>query len=199
MVAGVVHSPTWTTQLQLSTLPSSRLCTFLEVTPDDSATALGQAMRLMFGNPTSTGLLVWDWTQENGGVDQWATGSALYTVNTSDWNTAAISPAGKVWQDLLGSQNWDGNSTNDWNTQLTAVAGPDGTINFNGYYGDYELTVGGQIYDFALFKGTTNYVIGNMVPLAWDFNVKLAAAAQASMTAGLQPAISSTMAGTAVD
>ena len=144
--------------------------TFLEVSPEDSATALGQAMRLMFGNPTSTGLLVWDWTQENGGVDQWATGSALYTVNTSDWNTTAITPAGKVWQDLRGIQDWDGNPNNGWNTQLTAVAGPDGTINFNGFYGDYELTVGGQTYDLALTKGVTNYVIGDAIEVAGDFN-----------------------------
>ena len=144
--------------------------TFLEVSPSDSATVLNQAMRMMFGNASSTGFLIWDWTQEDAGVDQWAPGSALYTVNTSDWNSAAITPAGQVWQDLLGIHDWDGNPNNGWNTQLTLTAGANGTINFNGFYGEYEITVGNQTYDLNLSKGVTNYVVGNSNGLPGDFN-----------------------------
>jgi hypothetical protein len=131
--------------------------TFSSVTPDDSAAILRQAMRLIFGNPSSTGFINWDWTKEDGGGDQWAPNAALYTVSTAEWNDFSLTPAGKVWQDTLGIADWDGNPDNGWNTQLTATVGADGKIRFNGYYGDYEFSVGGKTFGLTLTKGTTNY------------------------------------------
>lgn len=139
---------------------------FTPVTPEFAADMLGRAMRMMFGNSSSTGFTLWDWTNENGGAQQFAVAAALYTVNTSNWNTMAITPAGKIWQDTLGIQDWDGNPDNGWTTQLTTTVGPDGAIDFNGYYGDYELTINGVKYYFTLEKGDTQYSIG----LAGDFN-----------------------------
>src|SRR5262245_24200834 len=81
--------------------------------------------------------------------------TALFKVNTSDWSKWTITDSGKKWQDLLGIQDWDGNAGNGWTTQLTATTAADGTINFNGYYGDYELTIGGQKYNLTLKKGTS--------------------------------------------
>jgi hypothetical protein len=43
---------------------------------------------------------------------------------------------------------------------LTSTVGADEKINFTGYYGDYQLTVGGQVYNFTLSKGSTSYAIG---------------------------------------
>ncbi len=147
--------------------------TFSNTSATDSATILGQAMRLMFGNPGSTGFIIWDWYKVTSGNDpicdcpQYAPGAALYNVSKSDWSDAAITAAGKTWQDQLGIQDWDGNSNNGWTTQLTATANADGAINFNGYYGDYEITVNGKTYSFSLSKGTTDYSLGYQTG---DFN-----------------------------
>jgi endo-1,4-beta-xylanase len=133
--------------------------TFSNVSANDSATIMGQAMRLIFGNPTSTSFINWDWTKEDGGKDQWAPNSALYTVSTSTWNNFTITPAGKLWQDMLGIQDWNGNPNDAWTTQLSTSVGADGKISFNGFYGDYQLTIDGQAYNLTLQKGTTNYVL----------------------------------------
>ena len=61
--------------------------------------------------------------------------------------------AGKKWQDLLGIADWDGNPNNGWTTQLTAIVDENGTINFNGFWGDYELTIGGQTIPLTLSEG----------------------------------------------
>ena len=127
-------------------------------------------MRLVFGNPNSTGFVAWDWIKENDGSTQFAPGSALYAVDTSNWNSATLTNAGKLWQDQLGIHDWDGNPANGWNTQLSATVGPDGKVNFNGFYGDYEISVGGKTFDLALAKGISNYVLNDSNVLEGDFN-----------------------------
>jgi hypothetical protein len=139
---------------------------FPNISKEVAGVLLGQAMRMFFGNPNSTGFYLWDWTLEDNGQWQWSPGAGLYTVNTNNWNSMALTPAGKVWQDTLGIQDWDGNPDNGWNTQLTTLVGPDGAIDFNGYYGDYTLTIDGVIYNFKLVKGDSEYSIG----LGGDFN-----------------------------
>jgi hypothetical protein len=126
----------------------------------DSATILGQTMRLIFGNPTSTGMILWDWYKFGNGSTQFAPNAGLYQVNNADWSGATITAAGKAWQDQLGIQDWDGNTNNAWTTQLTATAAADGSINFTGYYGNYELTVGNKKYLLNLTKGAANYTLG---------------------------------------
>jgi hypothetical protein len=123
--------------------------TFAGTSPSSSATLLDQTIRMMFGNPTSTGFVIWDWTNDGSGF---ATGSALYDVNGSTWT---LTQSGQKWQSLLGT----------WTTQLTSIVGADGEISFTGYYGDYQLTAGNQVYNFTLTKGVSNY---SLVP--GDFN-----------------------------
>ena len=55
-----------------------------------------------------------------------------------------------TWQTLM----------NQWSTDLTLPVGPDGTIDFSGFFGKYEVTVDGQTFEldphqgrFALFAG----------------------------------------------
>lgn len=132
---------------------------FSGVNANDSATILGDTLRLEFGNPSGTGFFMWGFQAEDGGGNLFAPSTALYTVNTSNWNNWTITPSGKKWQDLLGIQDWDGNAGNGWTTQLTTTTAADGTINFNGYYGDYQLTIGGKAYALSLVKGTTRYTI----------------------------------------
>jgi GH35 family endo-1,4-beta-xylanase len=136
---------------------------FSGVSANNAATILGDTMRLEFGNPSGTGFFMWGFQAEDGGGNLFAPSTAFYNVDTSDWSKWTITPSGKKWQDLLGIQDWDNNPNNGWTTQLTTTLGADGTINFNGYYGDYLLTIGGKSYAFSLIKGTTRYTI---TPLA---------------------------------
>jgi GH35 family endo-1,4-beta-xylanase len=138
----------------------------------DSANILEDSMRLMFGNPQANGFYMWGFDAENGGGNLFAPAAALYTVSGSlNGNpTWTITPAGQRYEWLFGygpDPQRRGNNANPWNTQLTATVGPDGRINFNGFYGDYQLTINGHLYNLSLVKGTSNYY---MVVAAGDYN-----------------------------
>jgi GH35 family endo-1,4-beta-xylanase len=137
----------------------SEFGTYTGVSTTDSAKILGEEMRLMFGNPGSIGFANWYWVKLDNGSSQFAPNGALYTVANGDWANMTLTSAGKIWQDQLGIQDWDGNANNGWTTQLTAAADANGAISFNGYYGDYQVTINGSIYNLSLVKGTTNYTI----------------------------------------
>jgi hypothetical protein len=148
--------------------------TFPDVTPEDTATIMQQAMRMFFGNPGSTGFSLWDWTNEDNGRYQFAVGAAFYVVDTNDWNSIAITPVGKAWQDLLGIQDWDGNPNNAWTTRLSTELRTDGTIEFDGFFGDYTITAGGKTFHFTLKKGDTDYTLGLSGDLNHDGSVDAA-------------------------
>jgi hypothetical protein len=122
---------------------------------------LGDALRLTYGDADATGFFMWGFHQESGtGANTlFAPAAALYTVNTTDFNTWTLTPAGQKWQDLLGIQDWNGNPNDGWTTQTTATVDADGTINFNGFWGDYDLTVNGHTYHITTSKGTSQYSI----------------------------------------
>jgi hypothetical protein len=148
----------------------SEFGTFAAVSPADSARILGEEMRLIFGNPDATGFTNWYFVKEDDGSKQDAPNGALYTISNGDWSNMTLTQAGKIWQDQLGIQDWDGNPNNGWNTQLTATVDANGAISFNGYYGDYLLFADGKTYTFTLVKGTTNYTVteltSNLFPRA---------------------------------
>jgi hypothetical protein len=135
-----------------------------------AANILGEIMRLVFGTADATGFFMWGFHQESGAgaTTLFAPSAALYTVNTSDFNNWTITEAGKHWQDMLGIADWDGDPTDGWTTQLNdLIVGADGTINFDGYWGDYELTVDGATYQLALSKDVATY---SLAIAPGDFN-----------------------------
>ena len=157
------------------------------------STILTDSLRLMFGSANATGFYMWGFQAENGGSNLFQPAAALYSVNTSDWNTMALTDAGKAWQDQLGIQDWDSNPNNGWSTHLNAANGnaptvnPDGTIQFNGYYGAYKLTIGGKSYDLNFTKGTPNYsILVNAVPGDFNFDGVLNNADMQAMLGALQ-------------
>jgi len=161
-----------------------------DTTPNPSTMAAAKVimtdtMRLMFGTAQSTGFYMWGFQSTNGG-GLFAPAAAMYAVNTSNWNTWTITDAGKAYEDLLGVKEWDGNLGDGWTTQLDGkpiidgngntvgnnLAAPivdaNGNITFTGYYGDYQLTIGGKTYALDLQKGVTNYTIAVPEPVALE-------------------------------
>jgi hypothetical protein len=117
------------------------------------------SLRMMFGSPHANTFMYWGF---------WA-GATSDLQRASAWADAGwnLTNAGKVYEDLLGINDWDGDPTDGWTTDLTAMVGPDGTIDFTGFYGDYELTIGDQTYALALNKGESLY---SLVIAAGDYN-----------------------------
>lgn len=122
----------------------------------DATTMLDDTARLVFGTPDASGFFMWGFWRGN----IYRGAAALYDSN---WN---LTLPGERWQDLMSIDD-DENPNDDWDTQLTAVVGADGTISFDGFWGDYELTVGGQTIDLALLKGTSLY---SLVVAPGDYN-----------------------------
>jgi GH35 family endo-1,4-beta-xylanase len=134
------------------------------VSDADAATILKEMMRIVFGNANSTGFFMWGFHSENGDTNLYPKSNELYRVNNvtstndPDWNTWTITDAGRMWRDTLGIEDFGVNPDDGWTTQLSAVVGADGNINFNGFWGDYELKVGTQtIGTLTLNKGNSNY------------------------------------------
>ena len=102
---------------------------------------IGETMRMMFGTPQVNGFLVWGfrkpwlWDQADAG-----------TLLDENWQPTA---AGKVFEDLM----------KQWTTDVTATVGADGKLQFDGFYGDYDISVGGHTIPFSLVKGTSQYEI----------------------------------------
>jgi GH35 family endo-1,4-beta-xylanase len=119
-------------------------------TVNQAATYLTDTMRMVFGTPNATTFMMWGfWAND---VWNQAPLAALFDAN---WNITAPGIA----YDQLMSQ---------WDTDLMLSVGPDGAVDFTGFYGDYEVTVDGKPYLVSLGKGETNY--GLIVNLSADFD-----------------------------
>jgi GH35 family endo-1,4-beta-xylanase len=120
----------------------------------DATTMLDDAVRLVFGTPNATGFFMWGFWRG----DIYRGAAALYDAN---WN---LTEAGQRWIDLQ----------NEWDTQFTGenalLVGPDGKINFDGFWGDYDLTINGETYDLDLLKGTTDYLLATVPVLEGDYD-----------------------------
>jgi endo-1,4-beta-xylanase len=130
---------------------------------------LEDAMRMMFGSPDATGFYNWGW---------WAgatsnLGSSGVMVNTTwknpdgSWN---LTPTGTRYEWIFG-MNTDSvtgghNSVNPdpWTTNLTLTTDANGRINFNGFYGDYMITLQGRSYNLSLTKGGTSSFTIQAIP-----------------------------------
>jgi GH35 family endo-1,4-beta-xylanase len=125
-----------------------------------SPQVLEESLRLAFGTPNSTGFMMWGFWAGEG---LFAPGSPLYDTN---WN---ITDTGKKWQDLLGIADWNGNTADGWDTNLSLTTDSSGAISFKGFYGDYYLSGQGTgAYDLNLAKGTTNYNTPLAAPPTWS-------------------------------
>jgi GH35 family endo-1,4-beta-xylanase len=113
-----------------------------------AAQILGETMRMMYGSPHASSMLIWEpWPPAT-------TDSS--TLFDNSWNPRA---SGTMLMNLLDS----------WKTPTQdLLVGADGTIDFTGYYGRYQVTVGTRTFDLDLTKGTTDYTLVLRVPGDFD-------------------------------
>ena len=139
------------------------------VSQSTAATILGDILRIAFGTADATGFFMWGFHQESGSGsdDAFRAGGGPLHGKHKQFNAWTLTPAGKKWQDQLGIQDFDGNVNNGWTTQLNTVVAADGTINFNGFWGDYQLDINGQTYNLTLSKGQNVY---SLVIKPGDYN-----------------------------
>jgi GH35 family endo-1,4-beta-xylanase len=116
-------------------------------TEQRSAQIYDETLRMFFGTPQATSFLIWE---------AWPPATTDNTnIVDANWNLRA---SGQALVDLL----------NAWTTPTqNLVVGPDGTVDFTGFYGDYEVTIGSQTLDLSLLKGTQVY---SLVVAPGDYN-----------------------------
>ncbi len=119
-------------------------------TLQNAATYLEDTMRLVFGSANATTFMMWGFWAN----DVWNQ-APLAALMDANWNPTV---PGLAYDALMS----------EWSTDVTLPVGPDGTIDFTGFYGDYEITVGDQVFDLSLTKGIETYSL--VVPVPGDFD-----------------------------
>lgn len=120
-------------------------------TPNEAADIVEDSMRMFFGTPQADGYFHWGFW--GGGTSSLQSDGILLNTDFS------LTPAGVRYQSLM----------DEWDTDLLLNVLPDGTIDFTGFYGEYEITIGGNTYTLDLTKGDTDYslIVG---PPSADFD-----------------------------
>jgi endo-1,4-beta-xylanase len=156
--SAAVHSPTRMQQvlqgLSVAGLPIT-LSEFGVGTGDGTTTAqaatyLTDTMRMIFGTPQATTFMMWGFATN----DVWDQAPLAALMNTD----GSLTSVGVAYEQLMAQ----------WHTDVTLPVASNGTIDFTGFYGDYEVTVDGKTYSLALAKGATDYQL--IVNLEADFN-----------------------------
>ena len=104
---------------------------------------------MLYGTPQATSFLIWEpWPTASVNTDN-------TTIVDNNWNLRA---SGQTLVNLLDS----------WTTPTqNLTVGADGKVDFTGYYGDYEVTIGGKTFPLSLVKGTPAY---SVVTAPGDYN-----------------------------
>lgn len=108
-------------------------------TAGQAATYLTDTMRMTFGAANATTFVTWGFWAN----DVWNQ-APLAALMDANWD---LTTAGTAFLQLMAQ----------WDTDLTLPVGPDGTIDFRGFYGKYEITINGQTFDLDLTKGESLY------------------------------------------
>ena len=94
-----------------------------------------ETLRIVFGTPQATGFMFWQLR---------ALTPDSFGLVDANWQST---PAGEAFKALRA----------EWDTDVLTTIANDGTIEFNGYYGDYVLTIDSQPFSFTLTKGVIEY------------------------------------------
>ena len=135
----------------------------------DAPLLVDDTIRMMMGTPAVDSMLIWGWYDQDGlNTDNYGDGTALINKGWKNADgTYNLTAAGVRFEYLFGrgldptapGANADGSNPNPWTTDLTTSVNADGTIDLHGFYGDYDVTVGGKAYALTLEKGVASYAI----------------------------------------
>jgi hypothetical protein len=124
-------------------------------------TALDNAMRMMYGNPLADSFMIWGWWNTSGN-----TVPAQLITTTPGANGYTLTAMGQKWVSLMNEF-----STPTQNVTVNA----DGTLNFNGFYGEYAVqgTLNGNAFTFATvdFEKGLNNTATQTLWVKGDFNL----------------------------
>lgn len=124
-------------------------------------TALDNAMRMMYGNPLADSFMIWGWWNLSGN-----TVPAQLITTTPGANGYTLTALGQKWVSLMNEF-----STPTQNVTVNA----DGTLNFNGFYGEYAVqgTLNGNAFTFATvdFEKGLNNTATQTLWVKGDFNL----------------------------
>jgi GH35 family endo-1,4-beta-xylanase len=120
-------------------------------------TDLQTALAMAYGDPQTTTFGYW------GGIGGPNDNSA-YSLYDKNYNLTA---AGQTWENWMAQ----------YDTNLTLTTDANGNVSFNGTYGTYQVTVGGQNYTFTLAPGSSMFeLMTNTVPEPASISILIAAA-----------------------
>jgi len=119
--------------------------------PQRAAEILAEALRLSFGHEKMTTFIAWGFWRPR----MWSV-APLGAFVDAEWN---LTPAGKVWQQLTGVQDWKLANVPTWTTDVSLAADAMGRVDFTGFYGDYEVVAGQRRGEFTLSKGKSEYAV----------------------------------------
>ena len=131
------------------------------------------AVRMFYGNPLGDTFMNWGWWDVSG-----STPPAQMIITTPGASGYTLTPFGQKWVDLMNEF-----STSTQNVTVNA----DGSINFNGFYGEYAVqgTLNGNAFTFVTvgFEKGPNNTATETLWVKGDFNLDgkldVACAAQA--------------------
>jgi GH35 family endo-1,4-beta-xylanase len=111
-------------------------------TPERGAQILDETLRLVFGTPEADTFMLWAaWAGAAG--DPPLPASVLVD---QEWKPT---PAGERFDALMKA----------WRTNVSATLDAERSIELDGFYGDYEVTVGARKFSFALTPGLREYTL----------------------------------------
>ena len=133
------------------------------ITQEVAPQLVDDAIRMMLGTPGVDSFMYWGWYDDgHANRNPYGGGSTMVHKGWKNadgtWN---LTPTGKRFEYLFGrgmdksapSAKPDGSNPDPWATDVTATVAADGTIHFNGFYGDYTLTIDGKVYKVSFKKG----------------------------------------------
>lgn len=126
-------------------------------TLETAAATLREHMRMVFGNDMTDTFVTWGFWKPA----MWVGNLGAYFYDAY-WN---ITESGKTWQQMLGIYDWGLTGVPKWDTDLSLITDANSQINFNGFYGDYDVTVAGTTVSMTLANGTGNYTVAVQVAL----------------------------------
>jgi hypothetical protein len=112
----------------------------------------------MFGNPSVTTFDMWGFWAN----DMWSQAPYANLLDANFNLTKNPIPGGPLYPGEAFVQ-----LMSQWTTDTTVPVDANGNIDFTGYYGDYDVTIAGQMYHLNLGKGTTSY---SLVIHTGDYN-----------------------------